>query len=79
MFLLEKWCLSNWAKKTEGIKARGMVLFDPSFCPHIACIAFCIKTTIPLVSILRKVDFRKKTYYGLYLQINGYCQRKNSF
>ena len=53
MFSLEKWCLSTWAKKQEGIKARSTVLFDPNFWPHVA---FSIKTTIPLVCVLREVD-----------------------
>ena len=35
------------------MKTRSTVLFDPNFWPHVA---FCIKTTVPLVSVLRKVD-----------------------
>ena len=27
----EKWCLSTWAKKPEGVKAQSTVLFDPNF------------------------------------------------
>ena len=42
----EKSCLSTWTKKPKGVKARNTVLFDPNFWPHVA---FCIKTTIPLV------------------------------
>ncbi|RVX03563.1 hypothetical protein CK203_027947 [Vitis vinifera] len=53
MFSSEKWCSSTWAKKVEGVKTRSIVLFDPKFWPHVA---FCIKTTVPLVSVLRKVD-----------------------
>ena len=47
MFSSEKWCSSTWAKKIKGVKARSIVLFDPNFWPHVA---FCINTTIPLVS-----------------------------
>ena len=50
MFSSEKWCSSKWAKKVEGVKARSTVLFDPNFWPHVA---FCIKTTVPLVSLER--------------------------
>ena len=53
MFSSEKWCLSKWAKKVEGVKARSTVLFDPNFWPHVA---FCIKTTVLLVSVLREID-----------------------
>ncbi|WJZ84746.1 hypothetical protein VitviT2T_004338 [Vitis vinifera] len=53
MFSSKKWCSSTWAKKVEGVKTRSIVLFDPKFWPHVA---FCIKTTVPLVSVLRKVD-----------------------
>ena len=31
MFSSEKWGLSTWAKKPEGVKARSTVLFDPNF------------------------------------------------
>ena len=53
MFSSEKWCSSAWTKKVEGVKVRSTMLFDPNFWPHVA---FCIKTTIPLVSVMREVD-----------------------
>ena len=53
MFSSEKWCFSTWVKKHEGVKAQSTVLFDLNFWPHVA---FCIKTTIPLVCVLREVD-----------------------
>ena len=56
MFSLEKWCSSTWAKKVEGVKTQSTVLFDPNFWPHVA---FCIKTTISLVSVLREVDSKE--------------------
>ena len=36
------------------------MLFDPNFCPHV----FCIKTTIPLVSVLRDVDSDERLTMG---------------
>ena len=64
MFSLEKWCSSAWANKVEGIKAQSLVLFDPNFWPHIA---FCIKTTIPLISILREVDLEESQSWVLFI------------
>ncbi|WKA02834.1 hypothetical protein VitviT2T_020987 [Vitis vinifera] len=53
MFSSKKWCSSTWAKKEESVKAQSTILFYPNFWSHVA---FCIKTTIPLVSVLREVD-----------------------
>ena len=53
MFSSEKWASSSWARKVEGVKARATVLFDPKFWPNVV---FCIKSTIPLVSVLREID-----------------------
>ena len=53
MFSSEKWCLSTWAKKVEGVKTRSTVLFDLNFWPYVA---LYIKTIVPLVSVLREVD-----------------------
>ena len=52
MFFDEKWCSSTWAKKVKGVKARSTMLFDPNV---LSCVVFCIKTTIPLVSVFLRV------------------------
>ena len=57
MFPSEKWCSSTWVKKVEGVKNRSTVLFDPNFWPHVA---FFIKTTVPLVSVLREIDSEER-------------------
>ena len=57
MFSSEKWCSSTWVKKVEGVKNRSTVLFDPNFWPHVA---FFIKTTVPLVSVLREIDSEER-------------------
>ena len=69
MFFSEKWCSSKWAKKVEGVKARSTVLFDPNFWPHVA---FYIKTTIQLVSVLRDVDSEERPAMGyIYEQMDS--------
>ena len=37
------------------------MLFDPNFWPHVA---FCIKTIIPLVCVLREVDSKERSVMG---------------
>ena len=76
MFSSEKWCSSKWAKKVEGVKARSTVLFDPNFWPHIA---FCIKTTVPLVSVLREVDSEDRPSMGYIYELMDYAKEKIAF
>ena len=56
-FLLEqccplKKCCSNTWTKNIGLKAQSIV-YDPNFRCHVA---FCKKTTFPLVTVLHEVD-----------------------
>ena len=76
MFSSEKWCSSKWAKKVEGVKARSTVLFDPNFWPHVA---FCIKTTVPLVSVLREVDSEERPAMGYIYELMNSAKEKIAF
>ena len=76
MFSLEKWCSSTWAKKVEGVKTRSTVLFDPNFWPHVA---FCIKTTVPLVSVLREVDSEERPAMGYIYELMDLPKEKIAF
>ena len=76
MFSLEKWCSSKWAKKVEGVKARSTMLFDPNFWPHVA---FCIKTTVPLVSDLREVDSEERPAMGYIYELMDSAEEKIAF
>ena len=76
MFSSEKWCSSKWAKKVEGVKARSTVLFDPNFWPHVA---FCIKTTVPLVSVLREVDSEERPAMGYIYELMDSAKEKIAF
>ena len=64
MFSSEKWCSNKWAKNVEGVKARSTVLFEPNFWPLVA---FCIKTIIPLVSVLRRLIKRKDQPWVIFM------------
>ncbi|WJZ93156.1 hypothetical protein VitviT2T_012116 [Vitis vinifera] len=76
MFSSEKWCSSTWAKKVEGVKTRSTVLFDPNFWPHVA---FCIKTTVPLVSVLREVDSEERPVMGYIYELMDSAKEKIAF
>ncbi|RVW34387.1 hypothetical protein CK203_092180 [Vitis vinifera] len=76
MFSSEKWCSSTWAKKVEGVKTRSTVLFDPNFWPHVV---FCIKTTVPLVSVLREVDLEERPTMGYIYELMNSAKEKIAF
>ncbi|RVW47620.1 hypothetical protein CK203_113739 [Vitis vinifera] len=76
MFSSEKWCSSTWAKKVEGVKTRSTVLFDPNFWPHVA---FCIKTIVPLVSVLREVDSEERPAMGYIYELMDSAKEKIAF
>ena len=76
MFSSEKWCSSTLAKKVKGVKAQSTMLFDPNFWPHVA---FCIKTTIPLVSVLRDVDSKERPTMGYIYELMDSAKEKIAF
>ncbi|XP_028089531.1 uncharacterized protein LOC114289897 [Camellia sinensis] len=76
MFSSEKWASSSWARKVEGVKARATVLFDPKFWPNIA---FCIKSTIPLVSVLREVDSEERPAMVYIYELMDLAKEKIAF
>ena len=76
MFSSEKWCSITWAKKIEGVKTRSTVLFYPNFWPHVT---FCIKTTVPLVSVLREVDLEERPTMGYIYELMNSAKEKIAF
>ena len=52
------------------------MLFDPNFWPHVA---FCIKTIIPLFSVLRKVDLEKLPTMGYIYELMNLVKEKIAF
>ena len=61
MFTSEKWASSAWANKSEGKEIRKIILKDKSFWPSVV---YAIKTTKPLVVVLRMVDSEKEPAMG---------------
>ncbi|KAI8543885.1 hypothetical protein RHMOL_Rhmol08G0253400 [Rhododendron molle] len=76
MFSSDKWCSSSWAWKVEGIKVRAIVLFDPKFWSNVA---FCIKTTMPLVVVLREVDSEERPAMGYIYELMDSAKEKIAF
>ena len=52
------------------------VLFDPNFWLHVA---FCIKTTVPLVSVLREVDSEERPAMGYIYELMDSANEKIAF
>ena len=52
------------------------MLFDPNFWPHVA---FCIKTTIPLVCVLREVDSKERPTIGYIYELMDSAKEKIAF
>ncbi|KAL6517273.1 hypothetical protein OROMI_032974 [Orobanche minor] len=57
MFSSDEWVTSAQAEKTEGKVAKRIVVNDPNFWPYVA---FCVKSVVPLVSVLREVDSEER-------------------
>ena len=58
------------------MKTRSTVLFDPNFWPHVA---FCIKTTIPFVSVLRVVYLEEKPVMSYIYKLIDSTKEKIAF
>ncbi|RVW34182.1 hypothetical protein CK203_106000 [Vitis vinifera] len=67
---------STWVKKVEGVKTRSTVLFDPNFWPHVA---FCIKTIVPLVNVLREVDSEERPTMDYIYELMDSVKEKIAF
>ena len=76
MFSSEKQCSSTWVENVNGVKAQSTVLFGPNFRPHVA---FCIKTIIPLVSVLREVDSKERPTMGYIYELMDSTKEKIAF
>ncbi|KAJ9698985.1 hypothetical protein PVL29_007853 [Vitis rotundifolia] len=60
----------------NGVKTRSTVLFDLNFWPHVV---FCIKITVPLVSILREVDSEERPAMGYIYELMDSAKEKIAF
>ncbi|KAL6340001.1 hypothetical protein AAG906_038836 [Vitis piasezkii] len=66
MFSSKKWC----------VKTRSTMLFNPNFWSHVV---FCIKTTVPLVSVLRDVDSKEKPAMSYIYELMDSAKEKIAF
>lgn len=61
MFVSREWSSCAWAKKPEGKEVKKIVMDDRNFWPGVV---YCIKTTQPLVEVLRIVDGERSPAMG---------------
>ncbi|KAF8400142.1 hypothetical protein HHK36_013438 [Tetracentron sinense] len=61
MFGSEDWQRSPYAKRPDGVRVRDIVLANSEFWPAIQ---YCIKSTVPLVKVLRLVDSDERPAMG---------------
>ncbi|RVW39067.1 hypothetical protein CK203_084128 [Vitis vinifera] len=64
------------ARQVEGVKTRSTVLFDPNFWPRVA---FCIKTAVPLVSVLGEVNSEERPAMGYIYELMDSTKEKIAF
>ncbi|KAL5543777.1 hypothetical protein UlMin_007561 [Ulmus minor] len=57
MFVSKKWAGSRWANKVEGKEIKKIIMDDRVFWPSLE---YALKTTKPLVHVLRTVDGEKE-------------------
>ncbi|KAL5543424.1 hypothetical protein UlMin_007208 [Ulmus minor] len=57
MFVSKKWAGSRWANKAEGKEIKKIIMDDRVFWPSLE---YALKTTKPLVHVLRTVDGEKE-------------------
>lgn len=61
MFASEDWVHSSLSQSIQGKVVKRIVVNDPNFWPHVA---FCVKSVVPLVSVLREVDSEERSAMG---------------
>lgn len=61
MFTSETFASTSWMKHPEGMKARATILHDARFWPQLA---YCIRSVVPLVDVLREVDSEERPAMG---------------
>ncbi|KAL5555963.1 hypothetical protein UlMin_038199 [Ulmus minor] len=61
MFVSRKWTTCRWANKSDGKEVKRIVMDDRYFWPSVV---YALKTTKPLVDVLRMVDSEKEPAMG---------------
>jgi hypothetical protein len=73
MFISSEWSTCNWAKKADGKEIKKIIMDERSFWPSVV---YCIKTTQPLVEVLRLVDGEKTPAMGYLYGAMDECKEK---
>ena len=76
MFYSRKWHNGPFVQHNEGIRAHSTILYDVKFWSHVA---FCIKSVIPLVSVLREVDSEERPAMGFIYKLMDVAKEKIAF
>ncbi|KAK9053403.1 hypothetical protein SSX86_030037 [Deinandra increscens subsp. villosa] len=61
MFISSEWSTCAWAKRADGKEVKKIIMDERNFWPSVV---YCIKTTMPLVEVLRLVDGEQKPAMG---------------
>ncbi|VVA41105.1 PREDICTED: LOW QUALITY PROTEIN, partial [Prunus dulcis] len=76
MFSSGEWHNGPFVQQHEGIRAHSTILYDVNFWSHVA---FCIKSVIPLVSVLREVDSEERPAMGFIYELMDVAKEKIAF
>ncbi|XP_071726331.1 uncharacterized protein [Rutidosis leptorrhynchoides] len=73
MFVSNEWRDCDWSKKSDGKEVKKIVMDDTYFWPSVV---YSIKTTMPLVEVLRLVDGEKTPAMGFIYGAMDECKEK---
>ncbi|CAL8115611.1 unnamed protein product [Prunus armeniaca] len=76
MFSSREWHNGPFVQHNEGIRAHSTILYDVNFWSRVA---FCIKSVIPLVSVLREVDSEERPAMGFIYELMDVAKEKIAF
>ena len=76
MFSSGEWHNGPFVQQHEGIRAHSTIIYDVNFWSHVA---FCIKSVIPLVSVLREVDSEERPAMGFIYELMDVAKEKIAF
>jgi hypothetical protein len=76
IFSSQKWTEGLFARHREGIVVQSIVLFNAAYWNHVC---FCIKSVIPLVSVLREVDSEERAAMGYIYELLDSAKEKIAF
>ncbi|CAH1415744.1 unnamed protein product [Lactuca virosa] len=73
MFVSTEWGRCNWAKKADGKEIKKIIMDERGFWPSVV---YSLKTTNPLVEVLRIVDGEQSPTMALIYVAMDECKEK---